>query len=147
MRRHGDREPRAAAVAINLGGRHQRRHCDAGQAAEPREGLRQDGAFQIKLGRRARVLELAAAAPAVDRARRRDAVRRRRHDFEEPRLAVSLLDASRLHAHLLARQHALDENGQSPVMREALAALDELLDLNQDALVLLSRLRSHRGAV
>src|SRR2546425_12427386 len=58
-------------------------------------------------------------------------------------LRISFFDALELDADRLARQHALDEDRQRSVMRQPLAAVDELVDLNEDAFVGLSDLGGH----
>src|SRR5713101_4350065 len=58
-------------------------------------------------------------------------------------LRISFFDALELDADRLARQHALDEDRQRSVMRQPLAAVDELVDLDENGFVGLSDLGGH----
>src|SRR5438093_95085 len=137
------RQPRAMPVAIDLGRSNEWRDVHSGQPAEPDKRFRQNASFEFELRRWRRMLELAPAALPIDRARRVRPVRRRRHDFEETALRIAFLDALKLDADRLARQHALDEDSQRSVMRQPLAAMDQLVDLNEEAFVGLSDLGGH----
>src|SRR2546426_5927918 len=137
------RQPRAMAVAIDLRGSNERRDIHIGQPADPDKRFRQDTSFEFELRRWRRMLELAPAALPIDRARRVRPVRRRRHDFKETALRITFFDALSLDADRLARQHALDEDRQRSVMRQPLAAVDELVDLDENGSVGLSDLGGH----
>src|SRR5437867_1539590 len=137
------RQPRAMPVAIDLGRSNEWQDVHSGQPAEPDKRFRQNASFKFELRRWRRMLELAPAALPIDRARRVRPVRRRRHDFEETALRIAFLDALKLDADRLARQHALDEDSQRSVMRQPLAAMDQLVDLDEDAFVGLSDLGGH----
>src|SRR2546422_3979141 len=91
------------------------------------------------------MLELAPAALPIDRARRVRPVRRRRPDFKETALRISFFDALELDADRLARQHALDEDRQRSIMRQPLAAMDQLVDLDENGFVCLCFGGRHGG--
>src|SRR5437867_12212676 len=115
-------------VAIDLGRSNEWRDDHSGEPAEPDTRFRQDASFELELRRWRRMLELAPAALPIDRARRVRPVRRRRHDFEETALRIAVLDALKLDADRLARQHAFDEDSHRSVMRLPLPAMDQLVD-------------------
>ena len=79
------------------------------------------------------VLEAAAAARGVVRARRVDAVRPGREDFGGERLGVAALDLRHARADRVARKAAPDEDDEAVQTRDTVAAVGERLDVSSSS--------------
>ena len=88
-----------------------------------------------RLHRVVEVLEAAAAAGRVVRARRLDALRRRVEHLGHERLGEAALHLRHARAHTIARKPAPDEDDEAVQARDAVPAVGERVDLELDLLV------------
>ena len=104
-------------------------YVDALEVADAFEGVDDLLAFFLKLSFIGQVLELAAAATVVDRAGRRDAVRRGHFDDLEGRRGIGLLDQYHRSLYVFTGQCVGNEDRKAFVFPDAFTARAEAVDM------------------
>ena len=103
--------------------------------ADPLERVSNLVFLRRSLHRVVEILEAAAAAGRVVRARRLDALRRRLEHLRRERLGEPALHLRHARAHAIARKPAPDEDDEAVQARDAVAAVGERVDLELELLV------------
>ena len=106
-----------------------------GDAAEAAQRVRDLALLLLELHLVGEILEAAAAAGGIVRARRLDALRARRENVDGERLRVAPLHLRHARPHAVAREAAADEDDVAVQPRNTVAAVREGLDVELDFIV------------